>query len=270
MTFYKEILNKVFEKLPFHEYLLRLYSFILEPNIRDDYRCRIQLTNAGIDIFNALGLLIATVSVMILVDNDYNYFKIIKALNPLYITASYILYALYFSSLVAFISATLMTTKWSLASKRWLINFDLIFAHCLRNYAAVGFFLGIPYIVYIGQLLYLGKSPDEVFSNIYWWLYLLLTLIVLPFRLLINPIYYKIKFSKFKPLGWFLIIFIIWIVSFLNTLIPNVSHDQMLNKEELCKFFRSGAHYKSLTDDRKKMAEKYFCKNNFTDTKINK
>jgi hypothetical protein len=259
LTHYYKILIKFIEKLPFNSYRQRLWRFILKPNITDEYECRTQLEYSGIDILNALGLAVFIVTIFILWDSDYKHFKIIKALNPLFISLSYIIYAIIFSSTISIFSSIASATHWSSNSNTFQLNFYSLFAHCLRCYAAYGLFLGIMFIIALSEIVANGKTPDEVFSNPGWIIFILVTLVWLPFRLLVNPIFMYIKFIHLKLLGWFFVILAIMLASLANQLVPTSIGNKMIDKEELCKIFKAGEMYKEIPPENKDFAVKLMC-----------
>ena len=259
---YKLILERALEKIPFQSYILRLRFFICHPQIGlNTYAHHQQREYAFLDIFNGLALLTAIVSLIILYDRSFNEFKIIIALNPLFVVFSWVSNALVFSVVSAM---SLTAVKFWLTSsvsfkdkvlslvskkinKQVELDFYNLLTHGLRCYAAFGLFLGLPSVKALGSIYLEGQSSlAEVWGSWYWQLYIIVTLVGGSVWLVFYP-YVKycqltrsrlfntvaviaIVVASFEPLKW----------------MPFDYSDKLMDSEVRCDLFKKGDFIKRI------------------------
>ena len=254
---YIGMLKKLLEKLPFFNYLLRLANYIANPNILNDVNTKNQFEHALLDIVNALGLGVVAIGVIILYDTSNSYMAIVKAFNPLYVAGAYLIYGLVFSSVVALLLSGLSKTTLSLKSASFQTTFYEIFAHSLRFYAYMGLVLTPMCVHALGKIVSEGLDINSAFrGSFFWFSVIFVTLVWLPIRLYVKPIYVYLQVSKLKGATVVAIVLFIYIATEVNEyIIPDIS-DKLLDKKELCKVFREGELYKELSPSGRSYAEK--------------
>ncbi|ARA78440.1 MULTISPECIES: hypothetical protein [Pectobacterium] len=259
MKEYKILVKNAFDRIPFSAYIKRLAFFLKSPDIGSSYSAQQQREMAFIDIFNSLGLLTLTTTIITLCNNSLSEFKIILAFNPLFITFSFVSNALLFSF---FCSLTLtIAIRFSKSPKKnnTRTNFFNIFTHGLRCYAAYGILFGIPFIKISGNAILNGVSFNESLYNPFWLIYISLILCYIFFRIVINPLYRYCELSKSKKTSW-IMVFILFILSFepLNWFYYDYS-EKMLDYNVLCSLMEKGEVMKRIPQERKKEALQLIC-----------
>lgn len=260
---YIGMLKKLLEKLPFFNYLLRLASYIANPNIKNDENSKNQFEHALLDIVNALGLGVAAIGVLILYDTSNSHLEIVKAFNPLYVAGMYLFYGMVFSSVVGLLLSGLSKTTLSHRNESFQSTFYETFAHSLRFYAYMGLVLTPMSVHASGKIITEGLDMNGVFrESLFWVPVIIVTLIWLPIRLYIKPIYIYLQASSHKIIVLFAVVLTIYSATAVNELVtPDIS-EKLVNKKELCKVFRGGELYKNYDSVGRDYVEEVLCGSN--------
>lgn len=274
MNKYKKLIIRASEKIPFSAYISRLKFFFLDPKFGGNtYAHDSQKEHSFIDIFNGLGLLALIISMVILYDREFNEFKIILALNPLFIVFSWVSNAIVFS----FVSASVLTcalywansteglkqkckTLYSLKiSKKTKNDFYNIFTHGLRSYALTGLVLGLVFIKLLGSVFLEGKHPTESLGTVFWFVYVLGATFVL-LRMCFYPYVNYCKVVK----NWFfntICVLTLVVLSFepLQWVPFDYYQDKLLDQSALCELFKKSEFIRLVPEYRKEEAISKVC-----------
>lgn len=262
------LISTTLEKLPFFNYLNRLFGYIKNPAIDDSHHTKNQFKNSLLDIINALGLVVVFIGFLILLSSDNQYLNVIKIFNPFYTVLSYLIYGIFFSVIVGTIFTVLSLTRLSNLIAEPKDIFYYVLCHSLRFYAALGFFLGLLIIHAFGSLISEGVPSEEIFQGVFFYIYILVTLVYFPFRLYILPLHHYLKLSTCRVLSVLIIIFIVYIGTKGNELIPPMFSNKLIDNQEICMVYKEGHLYRRISEGFRKNSEEFFC--NYPDKNGNK
>lgn len=274
MNKYKQLVVRASDKVPFKAYISRLKFFLLNPKLcNKTYAHNEQKEHSFIDIFNGLGLLALVVSMIILYDRSFNEFKIIIALNPLFVVFSWVSNAVVFSGVSALtLSIALFwknpSTNFSQKCKSVLslrinkqsrIDFYNLFTHGLRSYAFSGFLIGLVFIKSLGAIFLEGKYPDESLGTPFWVIYILVAFVLL-LRMFFYPYIEYCKLFKNRIINT-ICVFILVVLSFepLQWVPFEYYQDKLLDQGALCKLFKKSDFIRLVPEHRKEEAISLVC-----------
>ncbi|OMO22110.1 hypothetical protein [Vibrio lentus] len=277
MNKYKKLIIRASDKIPFSTYISRLKFFFIDPKFGGNtYAHDNQKEHSFIDIFNGLGLLALIISMIILYDRGFNEFKIILALNPLFIVFSWVSNAIVFS----FVSASVLTSAlfWTNStanftqkckslyslniSKKTKNDFYNIFTHGLRSYAVTGLVLGLVFIKMLGSVFLEGKHPAESLGTVFWILYVLGATFVL-LRMCFYPYVNYCKVIKNRVFNTICVLTLVALSFEPLQWIPfDYYQDKLLDQSALCELFKKSEFIRLVPEHRKEEAISKVC--NFT------
>ncbi|EGQ8020005.1 hypothetical protein HRY95_004588 [Vibrio alginolyticus] len=274
MNQYKKLIIRASDKIPFGAYISRLKFFFLEPKFGGStYAHDSQKEYSFIDIFNGLGLLALIISMIILYDREFNEFKIILALNPLFVVFSWVSNAIVFS----FVSASVLTCAlfWTNSttdltqkcksvcslniSKKTKKDFYNIFTHGLRSYAFTGVVLGLVFIKMLGSVFLEDKNPVESIGTMFWGIYVLGATGALMWMCFYPYVNYC-KLVKNRVLNTICVLTLV-ILSFepLQWVPFEYYQDKILDQSALCELFKKSDFIRLVPEHRKEEAISLVC-----------
>ncbi|WP_404398532.1 hypothetical protein [Idiomarina loihiensis] len=256
----KILLLTLLQKLPFWGYIIRLYSFLRSPDFDESPSTETDLRYSLLDVFSGLGLAATIIGFLILEDPSKSYLNIITAINPVYVVASYFYYSVIFSfacSVLIYCLSLTPLTFHRYNGKRLFLN---VFLHCLRFYAAQGLFLGVLFITVLGYLIDKGIPPDVSLKGWFWLVYIVVTLVWFPIRLLINPLRKFARFKRFELLlGFPIIVMVLYSALVANQLVPMFFKDDILYNDKVCNLMKNGQFYKKLPEESRNKVLQPYC-----------
>jgi hypothetical protein len=187
---YLNLIKKALEKLPFFNYVNRLFVYIKAPQLTNSASTTEQLENSLLDVFNALGLVIIVSVGFTLYSDDFGYMNAYQIFNPLFLAFSYVTCGVFFAIGMAI-------SSWVLSKTNFFVPCDKstntlvysVFCHSLRFYAAMGLFLGTLFVHAIGLVIAEGVSFNSAFEHWSLTLTIIVSIIWFPFRLFVNPLF---------------------------------------------------------------------------------
>jgi hypothetical protein len=195
-----------------------------------------------------------------LYSSDFDYMNSYKIFNPLFVSLSYISYGIFFALGMALLSWLISKTPFFSNDYEFNNLFYTIFCHSLRFYAAVGLFLGTLAIHGTGLVITKGINFNTAFDHWFFTIAIIVTVIWFPIRLYVNPLFKFLNPIRLNYIGYFLILFAVFVITTISQVLPLPFTDTMLVKKEVCTFFKSGVLYKSAPINKRIEMEKSFCK----------
>lgn len=258
---FKDLLINFAKRMPFHGYIERLYLFIKAPHITNQYGMRLLCEHSLSDILNSLGLSATIIAFIALLDPSYSYLKVLLVINPVYLVLSCLIYAVTISFTMSLSIGIVALSPASENKQKATSIYFHVFCHSLRSYAAIALFISLPFTYSMGIMITTGVPYDQAFKGSWpWGIYIISTLVVLPAWILFKPLNDYLNIKIIKPIGYLIVLFSLYVSFNINHLLPIDFSGLILNKQELCKVYKSGDFYKELNNDDKLKSEEYFCK----------